>query len=98
VTGARPADPGTSIIGRDDELRAVAEAFATGARLVTLVGLGGIGKTTIALACSARRQHAESASGQTVFVDLAPLTDPSDVLTTIGAALGLTGSSAALLE
>ena len=38
----------TSFVGRDSELATVDERFTHGARLVTLVGLGGVGKTRIA--------------------------------------------------
>lgn len=39
-----------TVIGRDDEIGQARDAFAAGARVVTLTGLGGAGKTTAALA------------------------------------------------
>ncbi|MET7426734.1 BTAD domain-containing putative transcriptional regulator [Dactylosporangium sp. NPDC005555] len=69
------------LIGRDADLRAVAEA---GAPVVTLVGPGGIGKTQLALA-AARGQEREA-----WFVELAGIAAPADVplavADTIGAA------------
>src|SRR4030095_12683257 len=38
-----------SFLGRDSELAALAQAIADGARLVTLLGAGGMGKTRLAV-------------------------------------------------
>ena len=38
-----------AFIGRNEALRAVSELFDSDARLVTLLGIGGIGKTRLAL-------------------------------------------------
>lgn len=38
----------TSFIGRQEDLRALAELFAAGERLITLLGPGGMGKTRLA--------------------------------------------------
>jgi len=48
VTGALPASM-TSFIGRSRELDELRSLFRAGKRLVTLVGIGGIGKTRLAL-------------------------------------------------
>ena len=48
VTGALPASM-TSFIGRSRELDELRSLFRTGKRLVTLVGIGGVGKTRLAL-------------------------------------------------
>ena len=60
-------------------------------RFVTIVGPGGIGKTSVALAV-AHRQLA-SFDGQVCFVDFGALTEPRLVPGTIAAALGLTVNS-----
>lgn len=64
------------VVGRDDAIRKVAATVAD-QRLVTVVGTGGIGKTTVALA-AANQLAAHYRDGAT-FVDLAPLTDPRHV-------------------
>ena len=72
------------MIGRDTFVRELA-ARVQQHRLVTIVGPGGIGKTTVAIAT------AEAVAGHfrdgVVFVDLAPLEDPSLVPLTVAAAL-----------
>ena len=61
----------SSLIGRDTEIERVEQLLGSGTRLVTLVGLGGIGKTTVALAVG----HRLAAAGTAVaFVDLAGIT------------------------
>src|SRR5689334_4401863 len=52
LTGAR-SKPLTSFIGRSRELDELRSLFRAGKRLVTLVGIGGIGKTRLALELSA---------------------------------------------
>ncbi len=74
--------PPTSFIGREQELAAV-EGFLERkmVRLVTLTGPGGVGKTRLALqvaaALSERFEHGA------YFVDLAPISDPTLVASTI---------------
>ena len=76
----------TSFIGRDGELAAVSSLLDR-ARLVTLTGPGGTGKTRLAIEIAAGRltRYADGA----FFVDLAPLTDRDLVLSTVAHALGL---------
>src|SRR5689334_571242 len=73
VTGALPISM-SSFVGRERELDEIRSAFREGARLVTLVGIGGIGKTRLAL------QLGVSAStlgwAHVYFVELASLTNP----------------------
>src|ERR1700692_2683104 len=56
-------------------------------RFVTLLGPGGIGKTTIALAVG--RAVAEEFGGEVYFVDLESLTDPQHVAGAVATSLGL---------
>ncbi len=58
----------TSFIGRDDELKAVAELMES-ARLVTVVGPGGVGKTRLAV--EAASEHRAYRSGRLWLVGLA---------------------------
>jgi len=48
----------TAFFGRQSELADIARRFDGGARLVTVVGLGGVGKTRVAVAAAARRKNA----------------------------------------
>ena len=66
---------GAALIGRDADLHSL-DALLQQARLVTLVGTGGIGKTRLALAC-AERLRARQADG-VWFADLAQLPRDSD--------------------
>ncbi|MGW4774381.1 BTAD domain-containing putative transcriptional regulator [Nocardia sp. NPDC004278] len=71
----------TSFVGRDDELAQIAVLLAR-ARLVTLTGTGGTGKTRLALEVGAR------ARGEVCFVDLSPLVDGAQMAQEIAATLG----------
>ncbi|MGW6054797.1 AfsR/SARP family transcriptional regulator [Streptomyces sp. NPDC055189] len=70
--GGLPAET-TSFVGRDRE-RAEAGRLLEVARLVTLTGVGGVGKTRLALRVAA--DAAGSCPDGVWTVDLAPLTDP----------------------
>jgi non-specific serine/threonine protein kinase len=59
----------------------------TQARLVTLTGPPGIGKTRLAVACASA--HAERSGCIPVFVDLAPVRDPALVMVELAQALGV---------
>ncbi|GCD96919.1 helix-turn-helix transcriptional regulator [Embleya hyalina] len=85
----RSALPGqaTSFVGRRTELADLAALLANGRRLVTLVGVGGIGKTRLAVASAAA--WANTFEAATIFVDLAVLDDPELVETAILEAAGL---------
>ncbi|MBM3494410.1 MAG: hypothetical protein FJX72_08840, partial [Armatimonadetes bacterium] len=79
VSGLQPSAfsriprPFTSLVGRDVHIRDVAGLLAD-ARLVTLIGPGGVGKTRLAIGAS------EALAGRFAdgvrFVDLSPLTEP----------------------
>jgi predicted ATPase len=77
----------TSLLGRDKAIDEVAGLLdSSGARLVTLTGPGGVGKTRLAVAVG-ERLRARFAAG-TVFVPLDAVTDPRLVLAAIGRAAG----------
>src|SRR6266481_2645220 len=76
----------TRMIGRDDAAAALVARLSR-ERLVTIVGAGGIGKTTVALAV-AERMMASYEHG-VWLVDLAPLSDPRLVPSAVATVLGL---------
>ena len=75
----------TSFVGRSRELAELEVAFGA-ARLVTVVGPGGSGKTRLALEFAVRRR---AVSSDLQFVDLTPITDPALVLVSIATVLGV---------
>lgn len=79
VGGERIPAALTPLIGRADEI-ALAEAQLTDERLLTLIGPGGAGKTTLALEIARRHSPA-------VFVELAPA-DAGGVSDAVATALG----------
>ena len=85
VVGNLP-DRLTSFLGRDAELAAVAE-LARSARLITLTGTGGIGKTSLAIEVA--RQLAPEHPDGAWFVALADVTDPAEVPAAIAHGIGL---------
>ncbi len=76
----------TRMIGREETVASLISRLA-GARLVTIVGPGGIGKTTLALAAAEAMLSAYE--NGVWFIDLAPLTDPRRVPSTVAAALDI---------
>jgi predicted ATPase/DNA-binding SARP family transcriptional activator len=84
--GARLPAPVDALVGREREMAELDRLLAA-ARLVTLTGPGGIGKTRLSQEV-ARASSARFPDG-VAFVDLAPLPDPSFVLPTIARALGV---------
>jgi predicted ATPase/DNA-binding SARP family transcriptional activator len=72
VTPPRPRSHLTSFVGREEEIARVLKSLAA-ARLVTLIGPGGVGKTRLAAEASGRLDAAAW------FVPLAPVTDPAEV-------------------
>ena len=94
--GPRPLPVSTtSLLGRERAIDEVAGLVArSGARLVTLTGPGGVGKTRLAVAVGERLRDRFGAG--TVFVPLDTVTEPGLVLVAVGrmagADLGRTGS------
>src|SRR6266404_1466973 len=83
--GRLPVRP-LMMIGRETVVGEVSDKLRD-ERFVTLLGPGGIGKTTIALAVG--RAAAEEFGGKVYFVDLESLTDPRHVAGAVATALGL---------
>ncbi|MEH2488549.1 ATP-binding protein [Bradyrhizobium sp. AZCC 2230] len=77
--------PLARMVGRDEVVRAVSEQLIMG-RFVSIVGPGGIGKTTVAI--SVAHLLLRGFRGAAVFIDLSALTNPQLVLATVGSALG----------
>lgn len=76
----------TRLIGRD-QVREQLAGLVGAYRCVTIVGPGGIGKTTLALAVA--ETLASLFGEQTYFLDLAPVTEGRLVASTLAVALGL---------
>lgn len=82
---ALPSAPGR-MVGRDEAARAIA-ADLMAHRFLTVVGPGGIGKTTVAVAVA----HAllQDFPEAVCFVDLGALSDPAHVASTVASTLGI---------
>jgi predicted ATPase/class 3 adenylate cyclase len=77
----------TSFIGRESEV-AELQAVVKAHRLVTLTGVGGVGKTRLAVEVAARR--ADEFPDGVWFFELAAVTDPAAVPDAVAAVLGIT--------
>ncbi|MFZ1993906.1 MAG: NB-ARC domain-containing protein [Solirubrobacteraceae bacterium] len=77
--------PTTGLIGREDELAVVLDLIAT-ARLVTLSGAGGSGKTRLALEVA---QRAAGDFDAVWWVALEHILDPNEVMGALSRAMGL---------
>jgi predicted ATPase/DNA-binding winged helix-turn-helix (wHTH) protein len=76
----------TRMVGRDHIVRTLSSQLMV-SRFASIVGPGGIGKTTVAV--SVAHTLAEAFNGAVFFIDFAPLTDPQLVPTAVASALGL---------
>ena len=83
-TGGVTAEAAPLLLGREDDL-SVLGALVLAHRLVTVVGAGGIGKTTVARALKHRLRGAFEDG--VCLAELAPVSDPSLVATTVASAL-----------
>jgi predicted ATPase/DNA-binding winged helix-turn-helix (wHTH) protein len=80
----------TRMVGRDDDVLRLSAQLTAG-RFVTIVGAGGVGKTTVALAVG--HHLTEAFAGAVLFVDLGMLSDPELVTTAVASMLGLSVQS-----
>jgi predicted ATPase/class 3 adenylate cyclase len=78
--------PTSSFVGREKDVAEVASLLQDGARLLTLTGPGGSGKTRLAIEAAAELVPEFNAG--VFWVGLAPLRDPALVPDTIGHTLG----------
>jgi predicted ATPase len=86
--------PASSFVGRQREVEDVTRLVREdGARLVTLTGPGGSGKTRLSIEAAAELVGDHKAG--TFWVELAPLRDPSLVLAEIGKTIGASDGLAA---
>jgi predicted ATPase len=86
--------PLTALIGRDTDVERLRQWLAdpNSARLITLVGPGGVGKTRLALELA--RVIAEGGFVRVVFVSLGCIRDPGFVAPAVAEALGLSDTTA----
>jgi predicted ATPase/class 3 adenylate cyclase len=80
-----PGGPPT-LLGRDDDLVAL-DQLLTQHRLVTVLGAGGIGKTSLSLAAAHARCHAQRDGA--AWVDLSSISEPALVCAVVARALEL---------
>ncbi len=73
----------TELVGRDAVIAAVTRALGSTA-VLTLTGVGGVGKTRLALAVAETRR---AAGDRVAWVDLSPVTSDDDVVAAVFAAL-----------
>jgi predicted ATPase/class 3 adenylate cyclase len=78
--------PASSFVGREKEVEQVASRLRGGARLLTLTGPGGSGKTRLAIEAAAELVPEFKAG--VFWIGLAPLRDPALVTETIAQTLG----------
>jgi predicted ATPase/transcriptional regulator with XRE-family HTH domain len=82
----------TPFIGRRQAQAELARLLGTpNRRLITLLGIGGIGKTRLAVEVA---QHCRQFADGVTFVPLGPTSEPQAVVSAIGEALGLSFSGA----
>ncbi len=88
--------PASSFVGREKEVEEVVSLLRDGARLLTLTGPGGSGKTRLAIEAAAELVPEFKAG--VFWVGLAPLRDPALVTDTIAQTLGAKDGLAVYIE
>jgi predicted ATPase/DNA-binding winged helix-turn-helix (wHTH) protein len=78
------------MVGRDDDISRLSDRLMT-ARFISIIGAGGVGKTTVAVAAGHRLMEAFACA--VLFVDLGMLSDPDLVATAASSLLGLSVQS-----
>lgn len=81
----------TRMVGRMEETRQISDRLIA-SRFVSIVGAGGVGKTTVAVAVA--HELLETFSGAVNFIDLSSLTDPMLLAPTVASMLGLSTDDA----
>jgi predicted ATPase len=94
VAAPRLPELGT-VIGRDVVIAELRETLAHN-RLTTIVGAGGIGKTTVAVAVA--HLFEDEGGGSVTFVDLARVASPEFVASSLAAALGISSTTNDILQ
>ncbi|HKW03483.1 MAG TPA: helix-turn-helix domain-containing protein [Vicinamibacterales bacterium] len=88
LTGVSLPVPLTELLGRETDVHTLRQWLADpAARLITLIGPGGVGKTRLALELA--RAIADESATRVVFVPLAAIRDPAFVESAIAEAFGL---------
>lgn len=82
-TNALPPDG--PVVGRDRDLAAIRSAFTTGSPIVTITGIGGMGKTTLARAYVG--QHLATSDDDIWWVDVLTVDDGDELLALIDRAV-----------
>jgi predicted ATPase len=85
-----PVQP-TAFVGREVDVQAISDLVCE-KRLVVLTGVGGVGKTRLATQVAAATL--EDFPGGTFFIDLAPVSEPTLVASTITNTIGLAPADA----
>jgi transcriptional regulator with XRE-family HTH domain len=88
LSGVSIPIPLTALLGRDSDVQTLRDWLADpAARIITLIGPGGVGKTRLALELALA--ISEAGSSRVVFVSLAAIGDSAFVASAIAEALGL---------